>query len=55
MNVGIGIKAIVTDHDLPLVGDMGGYAGHELQIIHRLLVGRVPAPSVTDFALLLQE
>jgi hypothetical protein len=48
--VGIGIKAIVTDHDLPLVGNVRGHPGDELQIIHhlRLLPRAVTAPAITD-------
>ena len=49
--VGIGIKPIVTNHDLPLVGNMRGHPNDELQIIHRFQTGRVLAISVTDLAL----
>jgi len=35
--VGISVQAVVTDHDLPFVGDVGGHPGDELQIVHRLL------------------
>ena len=48
--VGIGVKAIVTDHDLPLVGNVRGHPGDELQIIHRLLLRAVTAPAITDLA-----
>jgi len=34
--VGIGVKA---DHDLALVGDVGGDPGDKLKIIHPLLMG----------------
>jgi hypothetical protein len=34
----IGIEAEVTNHDLALIGYVGGCAGDELQIIHPLLV-----------------
>jgi hypothetical protein len=34
--VGVGVLPIIADHDMPLVGDMGGHPGDELQIIHRL-------------------
>jgi hypothetical protein len=37
--VGIGIKAVVADHDLTLVRNMGSDSGDELQIIHRLFPG----------------
>ena len=53
--VGVGVQAIVPNHDLPLVGDMGGHPGDELQIIHRLLVGRVLTVSLPDLALWLQK
>lgn len=32
----VGEYQIVTDHDLPIVGDMGCLPGDELQIIHHL-------------------
>jgi hypothetical protein len=32
MNVGIDVKAIVTDHDLALIRDMGCHPGDKLQI-----------------------
>jgi len=30
--MGIGIEAVVADHDLALVRDMGGHPGDELQV-----------------------
>jgi hypothetical protein len=53
--VGIGVEPVITDHDLALIGDMGGDAGDDLQVVHRLLVAPILAVSVTDLALLLQE
>jgi hypothetical protein len=38
----IRIKAITADHDLSLIGDMGGDSGDESQIIHRLFLGAMP-------------
>jgi hypothetical protein len=49
--VSIGVKPIVTNHDLSFVGDMRSHPGDELQIIHRFQTGRVVAISVTDPAL----
>lgn len=34
--VGIGIKAVVTNHHLSLIGNMRGDSGNKLQIIHLL-------------------
>ena len=53
--MGIGVRAIITNHDLPLVGDMRGDPGDELQIIHRLLLGPVWAVAITDLGLGFQE
>jgi len=53
--MGVGVQVIITNHDLALVGDMGGHPGNELQIIHPLLLARVLTVSVTDLALCLQE
>jgi hypothetical protein len=36
--VGIGLEAVVLDHDLAFVRDIGGHPGDELQIAHRLLL-----------------
>jgi hypothetical protein len=32
MNVGVGVQPMVTDHDLPLVGNVRGHPGDKLQI-----------------------
>jgi len=37
-SVGIGVKAVVADHDLAFVRNMGSDSGDELQIVHRLLL-----------------
>jgi len=34
--VGVGVETVVADHDLALVGDMRGYPGNELQVVHPL-------------------
>ena len=36
--MGIGVEAVVTDHDMAFVRNMRGYPGYELQIVHLLLV-----------------
>ena len=33
----IGVKAIITDHDLTFIGDVGSHSSYELQIVHLLL------------------
>jgi len=53
--VGVGVQPVLTDHDLALVGNVRGHPGDKLQIIHRLLVGRVLTVSVTDLAFGLQK
>jgi hypothetical protein len=53
--MGVRIEAVVTDHHLALVGNMRGYPGDKLQVIHRLLLGTLLAISVTNFALWFQE
>jgi hypothetical protein len=42
MNLGVGVQAVIADHDLALVGDMGRHPGDELQIVHPLELGAVP-------------
>jgi Raf kinase inhibitor-like YbhB/YbcL family protein len=37
--MGIGVEAVITDHNLSLIGDVGSDTGYELQIIHRLFLG----------------
>ena len=34
--VGVGVETVITDGDLALVGDMRGYPGNELQVVHPL-------------------
>jgi hypothetical protein len=55
MNVGIGVKAIIADHDLALVGSVRGHPGNELQIIHRLLFGGVLAVAIAYPVLIIPE
>lgn len=33
--VGVGVKAVVADHDLALVGNMGSDPGDELQVVQK--------------------
>jgi len=49
--MGIGLEAVVANHDLALVRDMGGHSGDELQVVHRLLFGAVLAMPVADLTL----
>jgi hypothetical protein len=53
--VGVGVQPVVTNHDLALVRDMRSHPGDKLQIIHRLLLRAVPAPTITDLALGFQK
>jgi len=55
MNVGIGAKAIVTDHDLAFIGNVRCHPGNELQIIHRLLLYAILAMPITNLSFLFQE
>jgi hypothetical protein len=48
--VGVGLEAVIPNHDLALVGDMGGDPGNELQVIHPLRLGAVFAMPVADLA-----
>ena len=52
---GVGVEPIIAHHDLALIRDVGGHAGDELQIIHRLLPRAVPPPAITDLALGFQK
>jgi len=36
--VSIGVKSVVADHDLPLIGNMGSDSGYELQIVQMLFL-----------------
>ena len=49
--MGVGVEPIVADHDLAPVRDVRDDPGDELQIIHRLQFGRLPAPAIADLAL----
>ena len=51
----VGIEPVIPDHDLALVGDVGGHPGDELQIVHRLQLSCAFPISVADQALLLIE
>ena len=49
--MGVGVKAVVADHDLALVGDMARHPGDKLQVVHPLELGPVVAVPVVDPAL----
>jgi len=46
----IGVKAIVANHNLSLIGNMRGDSGDKLQIIHRLLLPTMPRILITNLA-----
>jgi len=53
--MGIGVEAVVADHDLALVGDVGGHPGDELRIVHPLQLSCAFPISVADLKNLLTE
>ena len=53
--VGIGIKAVVTNHHLTLIGNMGGHSGNKLQVIHRLCLSTVLQLPKADLILITHE
>ena len=38
-SVGIVVEAVIADHDLPFIRNMGGYTSDKLQIVHPLFLG----------------
>jgi len=45
--MGVGVEAIISDRDLPLIRDMGDDPGDELQVVHPLYLSSVfPRPAV---------
>ena len=51
----IRVKAIVTDHDLSLIGDMSGDPGNEVEVVHLGLLGIGVSVLVYDFPPVLIE
>jgi len=49
--LGIGVQAVITDRDLAVIGNTRSHPGDELQVVHRLLLGTVLAPTIVDLAL----
>jgi hypothetical protein len=53
--VSITVEAIITDHDLSLIGNMGGNSGNEIQVVHLNLIVIGLTMPVYDLALVLVE
>ena len=53
--MGVGVQAVVADHDLALVGNMRSRPGDELQIVHHLQIGALLAVPIADLALGFQK
>ena len=52
---GVTVGAIIADHDLSHIWDMGGYAGNEVQVVHLyLIIISLPIPAY-DLNLVLVE
>ena len=45
--VGVGVETVITDGDLALVGDMRGYPGNELQVVHPQVYMAAMTPGVS--------
>jgi len=46
--VGIGIEAVIADHNLSFVRNVRGHPGNKLQIIHRLCLRAVFSVLIED-------
>ena len=53
--VSIGVEAIIADHHLCPVRDVGGDSGDELQVVHPNVIGIILPMQVYDLALGLIE
>jgi len=53
--MGVGVQPIISHRDLPLVGDVGGHPGNELQVVHPLLLFSLFPLSVAEPAALFIE
>jgi hypothetical protein len=46
----IRVKAIITDHDLTFIGDVGSHSSYELQIVHPFFFGSPFAVLIANLA-----